>query len=280
MSTLPQLYALVRGRSASLWVLGRLSLSRASACGLLAGAALLGACYSRPAPPISPLVSGVEQDVQPPVIIDSSFVTGGEPFLELPLTPEPVLKEEPEILNEPPPVADATTKETSDVTGPAHDLLLQPPSELQPPSHVLDVSVGADVPPVWGAGEQASNPEIALPAAGQQTDQSLNAQPRGGQNQLDSDQIRQLLAEVGTPPEWIEPFVAIAWCESKYSPGAVGDSGRSLGMWQLAHLWFAHAGEDITRWADPDVNARVALSVARYSIARGRSPWEQWSCQP
>ena len=180
----------------------------------------------------------------PPVVIASSFATGGEPFENLGQLP--------------------------------HDYLPHPPSEIQPTSPVLDVSVGSDVRPIRGTGEPDSHPRVDWAAS-----QSLITVPLADQNQLTSDQVRQVLADVGTPPEWVEALVAISWCESKQSPAAIGDQGNSVGMWQVNRAtWFPYAGEDSERWADPHVNARVALSVARYSIARGRSPWEQWSCQP
>ena len=33
-------------------------------------------------------------------------------------------------------------------------------------------------------------------------------------------------------------------------------------------------------WADPVVNARVALMVYRYDLERGHSAWTQWVCKP
>jgi len=90
--------------------------------------------------------------------------------------------------------------------------------------------------------------------------------------QLTEAEMRALLAEAGAPAEWIAPMLTIAWCESKYSPGAVGDSGNSLGLYQLWSGWF-YAGEDPY---DPLTNARVAVRVREI---RGRfGGGGGWSC--
>lgn len=90
--------------------------------------------------------------------------------------------------------------------------------------------------------------------------------------QLTEAEMRVLLAEAGAPAEWIAPMLTIAWCESKYSPGAVGDSGNSLGLFQLWSGW-AQPGEDLF---DPLTNARVAVRVREI---RGRFGSKGgWSC--
>lgn len=67
----------------------------------------------------------------------------------------------------------------------------------------------------------------------------------------------------GVPADWREALAAIAWCESRWQPGAVGDSGNSLGLHQLWRGWF-RPGEDPM---DPVTNSRVA---ARVREIRGR----------
>lgn len=93
---------------------------------------------------------------------------------------------------------------------------------------------------------------------------------------LSEAEMDALLAATGWPVEWREEAKAIAWCESRYRPGAVGDGGNSLGIFQLWTGWFAAAGEDPEQAYDPTVNSRVALYVR---TTRGR--WGGgggWSC--
>jgi len=93
---------------------------------------------------------------------------------------------------------------------------------------------------------------------------------QGGQ--LTEAEMRALLAEAGAPAEWVPDMLTIAWCESHYSPGAVGDSGNSLGLFQLWSGW-ARPGEDLF---DPLTNARVAVRVREI---RGRfGGGGGWSC--
>ena len=102
---------------------------------------------------------------------------------------------------------------------------------------------------------------------------------QGGQ--LTEAEMRALLAEAGWPAELIPQALAVSWCESKWSPGAIGDSGRSVGLFQVnAATWFPYAGEDASQWADPLVNARVAWRTYQYDIGRGYESWRQWSCKP
>ena len=87
------------------------------------------------------------------------------------------------------------------------------------------------------------------------------------------------LQAAGWATELIPAALQVAWCESKWSPYALGDSGRSKGWFQLAELWFSYAGEDPEQWSDPLVNARTALAVYQYDLSRSRAPWTQWSCR-
>lgn len=93
---------------------------------------------------------------------------------------------------------------------------------------------------------------------------------------LSEAEMDALLEVTGWPVEWREEAKAIAWCESRYRPGAVGDGGNSLGVWQLWTGWFPAAGYSVEQAYDPVVNARVALYVRQM---RGR--WGGgggWTC--
>lgn len=98
--------------------------------------------------------------------------------------------------------------------------------------------------------------------------------PAAWPEQLTEGQMRLVLDAAGWPRgEW-ERALAVAWCESRWRPTAVGDGGASLGLWQLWRGWFGWAGESEALWADPVVNARVALAVWR------QHGWEEWACRP
>ena len=99
---------------------------------------------------------------------------------------------------------------------------------------------------------------------------SARVSAQGGS--LTEAEMRALLAEAGAPAEWVPDMLTIAWCESHYSPGAVGDSGNSLGLFQLWSGW-ARPGEDLF---DPLTNARVAVRVREI---RGRfGSTGGWTC--
>lgn len=93
---------------------------------------------------------------------------------------------------------------------------------------------------------------------------------------LSEAELRAVLTAAGWPAELHDAAMRVARCESSWSPGAIGDHGASLGLFQVnLKTWFPYAGEDPEQWADPIVNARVALAAYRYSDG-----WRQWSCRP
>lgn len=98
---------------------------------------------------------------------------------------------------------------------------------------------------------------------------------------LSEAEVRAVLVVAGWPVELHGAALAVSWCESKWSPNAVGDGGASVGLFQLnGATWFPFAGEAPEMWADPMVNARVAWATYNYDISRGYVPWKQWSCKP
>lgn len=93
---------------------------------------------------------------------------------------------------------------------------------------------------------------------------------------LTQPEMDAVLRLAGWPPDAIDAAAAVAWCESRYSPRAVGDGGSSLGVFQLWVGWFPWAGVDPDQWADPVTNA----AVARMVWERDLRTWRQWSCRP
>jgi hypothetical protein len=93
-------------------------------------------------------------------------------------------------------------------------------------------------------------------------------------------EMEMVLAAAGWPPELVPDAMAVAWCESRFSPGAVGAGGAVLGLFQLWYGWFPWAGVPVERWADPVANAKVALAVARRDLTIYGTHWHQWQCKP
>lgn len=93
---------------------------------------------------------------------------------------------------------------------------------------------------------------------------------------LSEAEMDTLLEATGWPVEWRADAKVIAWCESRYRPGAVGDGGNSLGLFQLWYGWFPAAGYSAEQAYDPEVNSRVALYVRQ---VRGRfGGGGGWTC--
>lgn len=115
--------------------------------------------------------------------------------------------------------------------------------------------------------------DLVAPAPAPTTGVAYAAQASESLTEAD---MRAILTATGWPVELHDQALTIAWCESRYRPGAVGDGGNSLGLWQLWTGWFAAAGYSVEQAYDPVVNSRVALYVR---TTRGR--WGGgggWSC--
>ena len=137
-----------------------------------------------------------------------------------------------------------------------------------------NVENGAEV--LAPAGPVEPLPEIEdVSAAGVTPGATFTPAPNSG-SQLTEAEMRALLAEAGAEAEWIESFLAIAWCESKHSPGARGDGGASLGLYQLWTGWAPAAGYAVDDLYEPLINTKVAVYVR---TVRGRfGGGGGWTC--
>lgn len=105
---------------------------------------------------------------------------------------------------------------------------------------------------------------------------TARAASQGGS--LTEAEMIAVLYSAGWPEELHRRALEVSYCESRWSPYAVGDGGRSLGLFQMQWSgagwqgWFRPAGEDEAQAHDPVVNARTAL------YAYNRSGWGPWSC--
>jgi hypothetical protein len=128
--------------------------------------------------------------------------------------------------------------------------------------------VTATPAPAWLAEAQVSAP----------TDIDPQPEATPWPAQLTEAQMREVLRLAGWPDQLADEALGVAWCESRWSPGAVGDGGSSLGLFQLWGGWFAAVGLPLERWADPVVNATAALRVLERRGGWGGAGG--WSCWP
>lgn len=81
--------------------------------------------------------------------------------------------------------------------------------------------------------------------------------------QLNETQMRAVLWQAGWPPEWHDEALAIAWCESRWQPGATGDGGAAHGLFQVHtndRAWRSKLRGDPF---DAVANSRLALYVRK-----------------
>lgn len=98
---------------------------------------------------------------------------------------------------------------------------------------------------------------------------------------LGRGELSAILISAGWSESLIPEALRVIECESRGNSTAIGDSGRSVGLFQLnKETWFRYAGTDPDMWHDPYVNAVTALATYNYDIGRGYAPWTQWTCKP
>ena len=98
---------------------------------------------------------------------------------------------------------------------------------------------------------------------------------------LTEAEMRAVLAEAGFDGTLLEEALRVAWGESRWSPYAVGDSGRARGLFQLhADPWARYCGIAPEALHDARENAKCALMVLGYEQSRGYQRWANWSVKP
>lgn len=133
------------------------------------------------------------------------------------------------------------------------------------------------------AASAASQPVVVEPTAAAAESTASQPQP-----------IYQWLTAAGWPDHLLVAAASVAWCESRYRPGDIGDHGKAYGLFQIhqhqnpdgsvAWGWWQYF--DLISywldglWADPVHNAKVAYMIYQYDIDRGYAPWTQWTCKP
>jgi hypothetical protein len=86
--------------------------------------------------------------------------------------------------------------------------------------------------------------------------------------QLTEAQMRSLLDDVGCVGGCQEAALRVAWCESRFSPGATGAAGER-GLWQI------HPVNGRLSTYDPVGNARSMMAMSE-----GGTNWWAWTCKP
>lgn len=78
-------------------------------------------------------------------------------------------------------------------------------------------------------------------------------------------------------------LLALAWPESRYNPGAIGDNGCSKGYLQFNQCGGLGAGHSDAELLDGPSNMRLGAQVIRGKLASGMSLWDAlqpWSTRP
>lgn len=104
--------------------------------------------------------------------------------------------------------------------------------------------------------------------------------------QLTREEMIAVLRAAGWPESVIPDALAVAWCESRYSPYAI--NGGNFGLFQMNATdaatirgpWFRYWGLPEDAWSDPVTNATAARLTYEYSLARNGYGWSPWSCRP
>lgn len=84
---------------------------------------------------------------------------------------------------------------------------------------------------------------------------------------------------IWVPTEWAKDAVLVAACESQWNTNAVGDYGRSRGLFQINFVHLLFIEKMGYTWDDMfDPRANISVAVALWQ-REGRT-WRLWSCKP
>lgn len=103
----------------------------------------------------------------------------------------------------------------------------------------------------------------------------VNAAGGSSSGNLNASQIAMYASNAGFVGADLVTAVAIALAESSGNPQAVGDSGTSLGLWQIHFT--VHPEFDKTQLFDPQYNAQAAFALYTARINRGDDGFSDWS---
>lgn len=146
------------------------------------------------------------------------------------------------------------------------------------PAGMLPVYTGADQPSAPGS------PIVEVQAEPVVEPEPPEADPCARVDwpaQLNRDELDLVFNCAEVPEEWRDEAMRVAWGESSWSPGALGDSGASVGLFQLnRETWSRYCGVPPESLEHPVVNTRCAWLTYNYDLERGQAPWTQWSIRP
>lgn len=86
------------------------------------------------------------------------------------------------------------------------------------------------------------------------------------------EQVWDLLAAAGLPLEARVKGMAIVDCESKWDQYAIGDGGKSHGLWQI----YEPSNPNISRACKFNVECSTAEAIKIYR--KSGNSWQQWTC--
>ena len=92
---------------------------------------------------------------------------------------------------------------------------------------------------------------------------------------LTADQMRDLAPLAGFTEELIPALLAVTWCESKFSPGAVGGAGEA-GLGQIHPVNWRR----FDQFADPNPWDPLQNLIVTYQMSQGGTNWWAWTCRP
>lgn len=89
-------------------------------------------------------------------------------------------------------------------------------------------------------------------------------------------EVQGLIRRSFPSSQWAKAL-RVAYCESRFDPGAVGDNGRARGVFQFHRETFLGTPTGATHGWDAALSAEVNVRAAAEKVAR--DGWSAWTCQ-
>lgn len=96
------------------------------------------------------------------------------------------------------------------------------------------------------------------------------------EEQFTEAQMRALAAQAGFSEEGMPALLTVTWCESRWSPGAVGRSAGEAGLAQIHPVNWGR----FDQFPSPDPWNPLQNLIVAYQMSQGGTNYWAWTCKP
>jgi len=171
------------------------------------------------------------------------------------------------VLFERDPASDHTEERPPNFSAQAAVLQIPEPSFRTFNPEPAPSALAEDLPPTPTTAPAPDAP----PAPSQRATGAVSA---ASAEQFTEPQMRELAAQAGFTEELMTPLLAVTWCESKFSPGAIGKAGEA-GLAQVHPMNWGR----FDQFPEPDPWNPLQNLIVAYQMSQEGTNYWAWTCR-